>query len=135
MPLINNVANYPRHPQYGRAAECNSAIQQSATCSVEKIRMDAFRVTVALVCFFHHSPLAGANDEKSTISLIVYPGWRLLRSLTPGYHLSPFQGFRMAVDIFYKAITNLGYRQMIARTSQYPFRLSHAHSKNMPKNL
>jgi hypothetical protein len=54
--------------------------------------MDAFQVTVALVCFFHHSPLAGANDEKSTVYLILYPGLRLLRSLSLGYHLSPFQG-------------------------------------------
>jgi hypothetical protein len=71
--------------------------------------MDPFRVTVASVCFFHHSPLAGANDEKSTVYLNRYPGWRLLRSLTPGYHLSPFQGFRMAADLFYKASATLRY--------------------------
>jgi hypothetical protein len=29
----------------------------------------------------------------------VYPGLRLLRSLTLGYQLTPFQGFRMEADL------------------------------------
>jgi len=44
--------------------------------------------------FFRHSPLPGANDEKTILCLGRYPGLRLLRSLTPGYHLAPFQGFK-----------------------------------------
>jgi hypothetical protein len=45
----------------------------------------------------------GRMMKKAWFILIVYPGWRLRRSLTPGCHLSPFQGFRMAADLFYKA--------------------------------
>ncbi len=29
-----------------------------------------------------------------------YPGLRLLRSLSLGYHLAPFQGFKMMAKIF-----------------------------------
>ena len=51
--------------------------------------------------FFRHSPLTGANDEKSGESVDRYPGLRLLRSLTPGYHLSRLQ--RLNMEVFYGA--------------------------------
>jgi hypothetical protein len=42
---------------------------------------------------FCHSPLSGANDKKAALGLPHYPGLRLLRGLTLGYHLPPLQGF------------------------------------------
>jgi hypothetical protein len=50
--------------------------------------------------FFRHSLLPGANDEKTEVYLNLYPGRRRLRSLTPGYHLAPFQGFEMVTKSF-----------------------------------
>jgi hypothetical protein len=35
-----------------------------------------------------------------------YPGLRLLRSLIPGYHLSPLQGWDLRMDVFYRAKLN-----------------------------
>lgn len=34
------------------------------------------------------------------------PGLRLLRSLTPGYHISPLRGFEMEGNVFYKPTIN-----------------------------
>ncbi len=50
---------------------------------------------VGRVCFVRHSPLRGANDEQSRFIWGRYPGLRLLRSLTLGYYLSPFQGLEI----------------------------------------
>src|SRR4051794_38930013 len=46
--------------------------------------------SITTVGFFRHSPLAGANDEKSRFICVANPGLRLLRSLTLGYHVSPY---------------------------------------------
>jgi hypothetical protein len=51
--------------------------------------------TIARVCFVRHSPLPGANDEQRRHIWNCYPGLRLLRSLTLGYHVSPFQGLEI----------------------------------------
>jgi len=48
--------------------------------------------TVVRGGFVRHSPPPGANDEQSRHVWNRYPGLRLLRSLTLGYHLPPFQG-------------------------------------------
>ena len=57
----------------------------------------SYRVLRAIArgCFVRHSPLPGANDEQSRLVWDCYPGLRLLRSLTLGYHLSPFQGWEL----------------------------------------
>ena len=47
-----------------------------------------------MVCispFFRHSPFTGANDEKKGGYLDCYPGLRLLRSLSLGYHSTPYR--------------------------------------------
>jgi hypothetical protein len=71
-------------------------------------------------CFFRHSPLPGANDEKSSAYVDRYPGLRLLppslklrrtgRSLTLGYHLPPLRGFKMAGEVFFRTIFNRLHR-------------------------
>lgn len=56
-----------------------------------------FRVCdmIGRVCFVRHSPRPGANDEQSRRLWNQYPGLRLLRILSLGCHLTPFQGLEM----------------------------------------
>jgi len=55
---------------------------------------------VGAVRFFRHSPLPGANDEKSSIIWQLNPGLRLLRSLALGYHISRLRRLRMVKKSF-----------------------------------
>jgi cobalt-zinc-cadmium efflux system outer membrane protein len=64
----------------------------------KKIEDDAADRLSETGCFFRHSPLPGANDEKKRGYRNRYPGWRLLRSLTLGYHVPPLCGLGMNVS-------------------------------------
>jgi hypothetical protein len=55
---------------------------------------------------FRHSPSRGRMTKK-WVYWDRYPGLRLLRSLTPGFHLSPFQGLGFEAEVFYKPICDL----------------------------
>jgi hypothetical protein len=50
--------------------------------------------------------LSRGRMRKKWVCWGCYPGLRLLRSLTPGYHLSPLQGWDLKTDVFYGAKPN-----------------------------
>jgi len=76
--------------------------------SVEKIGF----VDLGHACFFRHSPLTGANDEKSEFTLDRLPRASLADSLCPGLSSGALPGLQMERDLFYRAITNLRYGEV-----------------------